>query len=79
VRYSCGQNITPTRDKTVFVEGAALVINDVAIGKDSAIWPMTVVRGDVNQIRIGKRSNRQGSSVIHVTHPHTGTLVVTRP
>ncbi|NOX77130.1 MAG: gamma carbonic anhydrase family protein, partial [Gammaproteobacteria bacterium] len=49
----------------------ALVIGDVHIGKDSSIWPMTVVRGDVNKIRIGKRSNIQDSSVIHVTHPHT--------
>jgi carbonic anhydrase/acetyltransferase-like protein (isoleucine patch superfamily) len=64
------QNITPTLDDTVFVDDTALVIGDVVIGKDSSIWPMTVVRGDVNKIRIGKRSNIQDSSVIHVTHPH---------
>jgi len=67
------QNITPTLDKTVFVDDTALVIGDVVIGEDSSIWPMTVVRGDVNKIRIGKRSNIQDSSVVHVTHPHTDT------
>lgn len=65
------QGITPTIDDGVFVDDTALVIGDVHIGKDSSIWPMTVVRGDVNKIRIGKRSNIQDSSVIHVTHPHT--------
>jgi len=65
------QNITPILHETVFIDDTALVIGDVVIGKDSSIWPMTVVRGDVNKIRIGKRSNIQDNSVIHVTHPHT--------
>ncbi|NOX92185.1 MAG: gamma carbonic anhydrase family protein [Gammaproteobacteria bacterium] len=65
------QNITPTIDDSVFIDDTALVIGDVTLGTDSSIWPMTVVRGDVNKIRIGKRSNIQDSSVIHVTHPHT--------
>jgi len=65
------QGITPALDKGTFIDDTALVIGDVVIGKDSSIWPMTVVRGDVNKIRIGKRSNIQDSSVVHVTHPHT--------
>lgn len=65
------QGITPTVDKGAFIDDTALVIGDVTLGADSSIWPMTVVRGDVNKIRIGKRSNIQDSSVIHVTHPHT--------
>jgi carbonic anhydrase/acetyltransferase-like protein (isoleucine patch superfamily) len=65
------QGVSPTVDDGVFVDDTALVIGDVALGEDSSIWPMTVVRGDVNKIRIGKRSNIQDSSVIHVTHPHT--------
>ena len=65
------QGVTPTTGEAVFVDDTALVIGDVVLGADSSIWPMTVVRGDVNKIRIGARSNVQDSSVIHVTHPHT--------
>ena len=64
------QDITPTLAPTVFVDDSALVVGDVSIGDDSSIWPMTVVRGDVNRISIGNRSNIQDSSVLHVTHPH---------
>jgi len=65
------QDITPTLGDHVFVDDTALVLGDVHIGEDSSIWPMTVVRGDVNKIRIGKRTNIQDNSVVHVTHPHT--------
>lgn len=54
----------------VYIDESAMVIGDVIIGEDSSIWPMTVVRGDVNKIRIGKRTNVQDGSVLHVTHPH---------
>ena len=64
------QGVTPAIDDGVLVDDTALVIGDVKIGADSSIWPMTVVRGDVNKIRIGTRSNIQDSSVVHVTHPH---------
>jgi carbonic anhydrase/acetyltransferase-like protein (isoleucine patch superfamily) len=64
------QNITPRVDESVFVDETALVVGDVHIGKDSSIWPLTVVRGDVNKIRIGNNTNIQDNSVVHVTHPH---------
>ena len=67
------QKFTPKLEEGVFVDDTSLVVGDVAIGKDSSIWPMTVVRGDVNKIRIGKRTNIQDSSVVHVTHPHADT------
>lgn len=51
-----------------FVDDSAHVIGDVEIGEDSSIWPMCVVRGDVNRIRIGARTNVQDGSIIHVTH-----------
>ena len=37
--------------------------------QDCSIWPMAVVRGDINSVYIGKRSNIQDGTVIHVTHP----------
>jgi len=55
---------------SAYVDPQASVIGDVAIGPDSSVWPMTVIRGDVNRIRIGARSNVQDGSVIHVTHPY---------
>ena len=53
---------------TAYVDIAACVIGDVVIGEDSSIWPMVAVRGDVNSIRIGERTNVQDGCVLHVTH-----------
>lgn len=66
------QGITPELGENVFVDSTGLVVGDVVLGADSSIWPMTVLRGDVNKIRIGARSNIQDNSVVHVTHPHAG-------
>ncbi len=60
----------PHVNDSAYVDAQAAVIGDVVIGPDSSVWPMAVVRGDVNQIRIGARSNVQDGSVIHVTHPY---------
>jgi carbonic anhydrase/acetyltransferase-like protein (isoleucine patch superfamily) len=62
----------PHVNDSAYVDPQASVIGDVEIGPDSSVWPMTVVRGDVNRIRIGARSNIQDGSVIHVTHGHAG-------
>ena len=51
-----------------FVHPQAFVSGQVSIAKDASIWPMTVVRGDINSIEIGARSNIQDGSVLHVTH-----------
>jgi len=58
----------PDLHPTVYVDEMALVSGDVKIGVDSSIWPMSVVRGDVNSIEIGERTNIQDGSVLHVTH-----------
>ena len=62
----------PVLGERAYVDEAASVIGDVVIGADSSIWPGTVVRGDVNFVRIGARTNVQDGSVIHVSHdgPH---------
>jgi len=57
---------------TVFVADNAVIIGDVKIDEDSSVWFGTVIRGDVNYIRIGKRTNIQDNCVVHVsrgTHP----------
>ncbi|OGT19543.1 MAG: gamma carbonic anhydrase family protein [Gammaproteobacteria bacterium RBG_16_57_12] len=67
------QGTLPRIDATVYVDEAAVVIGDVEIGADSSIWPLTVVRGDVHRIRIGRRTNIQDNSVLHVTQPGDGS------
>ena len=64
------KEISPKLAAKVFVDDTALVIGDVTLEEDCSIWPMCVVRGDVNRIHIGKRTNIQDGSVLHVTHPH---------
>ena len=56
----------------VYIDPAATVIGDVEIGDDSSVWPATVIRGDVNFIRIGARTNLQDGTIVHVSHdgPH---------
>ena len=67
------RGIHPTLEEGAYVDSMALVIGDVVLGKDVSIWPMAVVRGDVNYIRIGARSNVQDNSVLHVTRPYPGS------
>lgn len=62
------EGIQPTLHPTVYIDATALVCGSVTIGADSSIWPMTVVRGDINSIEIGARTNIQDGSVLHVTH-----------
>ena len=65
-------SILPTVHNTAFVAENAFVIGDVEIGEDSSVWFGSVIRGDVNYIRIGARTNIQDHTIIHVntgTHP----------
>jgi carbonic anhydrase/acetyltransferase-like protein (isoleucine patch superfamily) len=64
------RNVHPTVAASAYVDASAVVIGDVEIGEDSSIWPMCVVRGDVNSIRIGARTSIQDGTVVHVTHRH---------
>jgi carbonic anhydrase/acetyltransferase-like protein (isoleucine patch superfamily) len=62
------EQLTPHIHPTAYVDETALVIGDVEIGQDSSIWPMSVVRGDIQSIRIGARTSIQDGTIIHVTH-----------
>ncbi len=62
------KNIMPTIGERSYIDAAACVIGDVVIGEDCSVWPMVAIRGDVNHIRIGDRTNIQDGSVLHVTH-----------
>jgi len=65
------KGILPKLGARVYVDESAAVIGDVQLGEDASIWPMCSVRGDVNFIRIGARTNIQDNSVLHGTHPYT--------
>lgn len=66
------EGVAPQVAKSAYVDEQAAVIGDVIIGDESSIWPMTVLRGDVNSIRIGARTSIQDGTVCHVTHDHAG-------
>ncbi|MGI8812554.1 MAG: gamma carbonic anhydrase family protein [Pyrinomonadaceae bacterium] len=65
--------IQPFKDKVpkihslAFVAPDAIVIGDVEIGEDASIWYGSMLRGDVNYIRVGARTNIQDGTVIHVS------------
>jgi carbonic anhydrase/acetyltransferase-like protein (isoleucine patch superfamily) len=66
------RGVRPTLGTGAWVDPTALVIGDVVLGEHASVWPMAVVRGDVNHIRIGARSNVQDGSVLHVSRPYPG-------
>lgn len=66
---------SPLFDETVFVAPSADIIGDVELGSDSSIWFNTTIRGDVNYIRIGERTNVQDNACIHVMN-QTGPTVI---
>lgn len=71
---------TPTLAEGAWVDETALVIGAVTLGADVSVWPTTVLRGDVNTIEVGARTNIQDGSVVHVTHdgPYTPGGIPTR-
>ncbi|KTD59617.1 transferase [Legionella sainthelensi] len=67
------QGKAPSLGQRIYIDPKSLVIGDVSLGDDVSIWPMAVVRGDVNSIKVGNACNIQDGSVLHVTHegPYT--------
>ena len=64
----------PRVHPSAYIDDSAQVIGDVEIGEESSVWMCVVIRGDVHRIRIGRRSNVQDGTVVHVmkdTHPTT--------
>ncbi len=62
------EGISPTIAESSYIDPSAVVIGDVVIGDNSSVWPLCVIRGDVNIIRIGDNTNIQDGSVLHVSH-----------
>ena len=62
------RNHTPEVGEGTFVAETAVLIGDVKVGKDSSLWYNVVLRGDVNSITIGDRTNIQDGVVIHTLY-----------
>jgi carbonic anhydrase/acetyltransferase-like protein (isoleucine patch superfamily) len=58
----------PSVGKGCYIDETSVVIGDVVLGENCSVWPLTVIRGDINRIRIGHSTNIQDGSVLHVTH-----------
>jgi carbonic anhydrase/acetyltransferase-like protein (isoleucine patch superfamily) len=67
------QQKKPTFGERIYLDPKSIVIGEVSLGNDVSIWPMAVVRGDVNFIQIGNTTNIQDGAILHVTHdgPYT--------
>lgn len=63
----------PTLGIGVYIDSQSAVIGDVSLGDDVSVWPMAVIRGDVNFIKIGNACSIQDGAILHVTHdgPYT--------
>lgn len=62
------QGVMPQLGQRIMIDPSSVVIGRVSLGDDVSIWPLVAVRGDVNVIIIGARTNVQDGSVLHVTH-----------
>lgn len=67
------QGKSPSLGQRVYVDPKSVIIGDVSLGDDVSVWPMAVLRGDVNSIKIGNACSIQDGAILHVTHdgPYT--------
>ena len=68
-------SVSPRVHPSAFVEASAHVIGDVELGEDASVWFGTVLRADVNAIRIGRGSNVQDATVVHVNRRGQPTIL----
>ena len=66
-------NQEPVIHESVWLDPSAFVAGKVTLGEDVSVWPMAVIRGDVNTISVGSKTNIQDGAVLHCTHdgPYT--------
>jgi len=69
------KSVWPVVDPSAYVDVSAQVIGDVTLGPESSVWMNVVIRGDVNRVRIGARTNIQDLTLIHVMRDTFPTLI----
>jgi len=62
------KNTFPILGQRILIDPSSVVIGQVTLGDDASVWPLVAIRGDVNKVEIGCRTNIQDGSVLHVTH-----------
>lgn len=62
----------PNIHDSAYVDEHGVVIGEVSLAEGASVWPMAVLRGDVQRIEVGQRTNIQDGAVLHVTHDHAG-------
>ncbi|HBT31189.1 gamma carbonic anhydrase family protein [Erwinia persicina] len=65
------KGVRPQLGERVMIDSTSVVIGNVVLADDVGVWPLVVIRGDVNRVSIGKRTNIQDGSVLHLTHKST--------
>lgn len=69
------KGISPDLGQNCFVADNATIVGDVVLGNECSIWFNAVIRGDVNSIRIGSKTNIQDGAVIHCTYQRAATTI----
>jgi carbonic anhydrase/acetyltransferase-like protein (isoleucine patch superfamily) len=69
------RGVTPKIADDVFVAPTATIIGDVDVGAESGLWFGVILRGDVNRIRVGRRTNLQDGTIVHVTRDLYPTII----
>lgn len=69
------RGVSPEISENAFIAGNAQIIGDVKIGAGSSIWYNCVLRGDLNEIRVGENTNIQDGTIIHVDSRNYGTYI----
>ena len=69
------KGVMPTMGNNCFVAPNATIVGDVVMGDECSVWFNTVLRGDVNFIRMGNKVNVQDGAIIHCTYQKTGTTI----
>jgi carbonic anhydrase/acetyltransferase-like protein (isoleucine patch superfamily) len=69
------KNIYPQLGENCFIAPNATLVGDVVLGNDCSVWFNAVIRGDVNSIRIGHKTNIQDGAVIHCTYQRAATVI----
>lgn len=65
----CFHHHAPSIDESCYIDSSAVIIGQVSLLAGVSVWPLVVIRSDVNHIKIGARSNIQDGSVLHVSRP----------
>ena len=62
------KGVAPQIGENCYIDSTSVLVGDIELGANCGVWPLVAMRGDVNCIKIGERSNIQDGSVLHVTH-----------